>query len=81
MPNAQDEGYRVQPGLRQQQQLQIAKKYVVFNWGGPRNVGSPPTRTCRDKIFIQEHGRPTVMDPRIFGNIFKLSDREEEGYI
>jgi hypothetical protein len=78
MPNAQDVGYR---GLRQQQQLQIAKKYVVFARGFPH--GPPPsvslTRTCRDKIYIQEQGDPSPVDLRIFGNIFKLSDREEEG--
>jgi hypothetical protein len=80
MPSsAQDLGFRIQPGLRQQQELQIAKKYVVLNCGGPMKCGSPTTRTCRDKLFIQ--GNPTVMDLGIFGNIFKIlkiSDREEE---
>jgi len=79
MSSAQDLGFRIQPGLRQQQQLQIAKKYVVFNCGGSTKCGSPTTRTCRHKLFIQ--GKPTVVDLGTFGNIFKIlktSDREEE---
>ena len=69
MSSAQDLGFRIQPGLRQQQQLQIAKKYVVLNCGGPMKCGSPTTRTCRDKLqFIQ--GNPTEEGGKlIHGNL------------
>ena len=79
MPTAQNEGFLPKPGLRKQQQLQIAKKYVMLNSGGPTKCGSPTTRTCRDNIFIK--GQPSVVDLREFGNIFQVVGGEEEMYV